>query len=270
MNKKLKKQIESYLEETMSPTEIEAFEAEMEKDQELRNEIKLYREMDIVFSDDNWLTENSNQPLTAQYINLHRNNEGRRIAKEIDNVQNRYFQSQSNKPKSLNKKHVWIIAASVTALLALSSILVESFKENKDPQLLYMTYRSLNDLPSFAQRDSSTILSDAELQFKEGHFERTIQILSEYQTNSSEINPQVLMYLGMSYLEINETEKALEVFDQLLQSETLDSQKAYWYLGLVYLKISDVNQAIMCFKNSLEINKNYKSEKIHKLLKELD
>lgn len=75
-----------------------------------------------------------------------------------------------------------------------------------------------------------------------GQYQEAIEELSEL--SKEEDNGAVMLYLGISYLSLNDNENAIRSFEQYRQSqfETFLPQ-ANWYLGLTYLRIGDRNQA---------------------------
>ena len=62
----------------------------------------------------------------------------------------------------------------------------------------------------------------------------------------------------------------MPIFDKVLQSQTLDSHKAYWFKALSYLKQGDTAQAIATLETLVENKGNFNYDKAQKLLKVLE
>ncbi|MEM6831452.1 MAG: tetratricopeptide repeat protein, partial [Bacteroidota bacterium] len=95
-------------------------------------------------------------------------------------------------------------------------------------------------------------------------------VITLFRKRREENNPHILLYLGASYLEMNDFQQAQAVFEQLLTGDTLDSHKAYWYLALVYLKQGSVEKAKEQLLLVRQNPANYGYEQANALLEELD
>jgi tetratricopeptide (TPR) repeat protein len=76
--------------------------------------------------------------------------------------------------------------------------------------------------------------------------------------------------LGVSYLEIGEYQKSLQIFNKLLKSDSLDSSKGYWYITLVYLKKGDKQKAKDTLLLILKNEKNFNFRKAEELFDKLN
>ena len=100
-------------------------------------------------------------------------------------------------------------------------------------------------------------------------YKKAEQLFSEHINKQSNFNPNVVLYLGVSNLELNNYDKALLNFEKLIQSNSIDKSKGYWYKTLTYLKMDDRNLAIKELKIIVENPSNYNYNKAKELLEKL-
>lgn len=77
------------------------------------------------------------------------------------------------------------------------------------------------------------------------------------------------LYLGLSYLESNKTEKAIAQFQNISSKETANQAVAEWYLALAYLKIEKVEKAKTVLSKLKNTATNPYQEKARTLLQKL-
>jgi tetratricopeptide (TPR) repeat protein len=71
-------------------------------------------------------------------------------------------------------------------------------------------------------------------------------------------------------LELENYREAIQTFDKLRNSNTLDNHKAYWYTALVYLKQNNAENAKKVLQTLVQDTSNYNYEKAIELLKKLE
>ena len=135
-------------------------------------------------------------------------------------------------------------------------------------QELYVAYNDVSDLPSLTTKgDDQGDLAEGERLFSE---EKYAEVISLFDQSAYRQNPQVLEYLGLSYLELDRYDKALATFDELLSSNTLDSNKGYWYKTMTYLKQGNRKKTIENLQIIKEHPTYYKFNSADALLEELE
>ncbi|GGX15720.1 tetratricopeptide repeat protein [Aquimarina muelleri] len=263
----LEKEIETYLNGEMTVEENKIFEKKIELDPTAQKEFKIYKEMYTLYNDADWEISNSatqNDRITT-YVTFLKSEKGQSISKNIQKAEDAYFNAFSTKIKK-----IVLYAGSIAALLVLGLFVFVQLNKDIDAKSLYAEHKNWNDLPSLSLRDGVTSLSEGEILFRKKQYSTALTVFKSYVSqNATQSNPQVLLYIGVTQLELNQNEAAIKSFEKLLGSDTLDASKAYWYLSLTYLKINKVEEA----KTQLQIlsknPQNYKYKEAKELLNRL-
>jgi len=233
--------IEAYCNGQLKGKEFEAFESDLSDNQELQNEVKFFKE---------------NISLLSEGI---RNEDGKEVLKKsLDEIGGRYFE----KPKT-NKiipiRRYIASAASIAALLILGILLWPS-------NSLYEQY-AMHTSYSFQQKgDSFQDLISAGKAFNSKDYE-TAGIHFENYLKENAQDKEANFALGICHLEMNQEQKALEVFDSELFKNSVFEGKAQWYKALSYLKMEDYQNCRMALEIIKEDSPYYM--KSQSLLKEL-
>jgi tetratricopeptide (TPR) repeat protein len=80
---------------------------------------------------------------------------------------------------------------------------------------------------------------------------------------------KIELYLGLSYLESNKTEKAITHFQNLSSKESTNQAVAKWYLALTYLKAEKLKKAKATLKKLKNSDNNSYQKKANSLLQKL-
>ncbi|PKV51770.1 hypothetical protein ATE84_3868 [Aquimarina sp. MAR_2010_214] len=239
----LEREIQLYLYGEMTPEQKMVFEEKMNANPQLQKDVTTYQEMHTIYNDTDWnITEEhtAKNPKVVAYEAFLKSEKGKAIANSIKNTEKGYFQDKST---SGIKK--WIrYGVSIAAVFAIGFFVFYQYNSDIDSKSLYAEYKNWNDLPSLTLRDENTALATAEKLFRNQKYQEALAIFLAHQpVESKNLNPQILMYTGITQLELDQNETALKTFEILLHSNTLDASKANWYLALTYLKMDDVNKA---------------------------
>lgn len=263
----LEKEIETYLNGEMTLEEQKVFEQKIESDPVAQKEFKIYKEMHTLYNDADWEVLDStiqNDKIIAHETFL-KSEKGKSIAKNIQKAEEAYFNSSSTKIKK-----IVVYAGSIAALLVLGLFVFVQLNKDLDTKSLYAEHKNWNDLPSLTLRDGATSLAEGEKLFRKKEYDAALTIFKSYiSKNSIQGNPQVLLYTGVTQLELDQNEAAITSFEQLLDSKTLDASKAYWYLSLAYLKINKVEEAKKQLQSLSKNPQNYKYKEAKELLSRL-
>lgn len=261
----IEEQIEAYLNQEMTAEEQSQFEQLLQEDGNIREEFEAYKSMYTIFDESDW--ELADSATTAQKVEAYesflKSDEGKLLADNIKNAEESYFKS---KPKGKSRS-LWLYvgAAAAVLLIAVSVVLQWSKPDALD---LYASNKDWSDLPSLTVREGESDLSKAEALFVEGKYEKSLEVFEKYWANNAD-NPQVLLYIGVAHLELDQDAEALKFFEELRDSESLDAHKAYWYLALTYLKLNQEGKAVDALELLIK-NSDYQNAEARNLLKEID
>ncbi|OED36966.1 hypothetical protein AB832_05390 [Flavobacteriaceae bacterium (ex Bugula neritina AB1)] len=265
----LEKEIEAYLTGEMTLEEQQLFEKKIAANPDIRKELELYQEMHTIFDDTNWeLTDTASQhPKVKSYETFLKSQKGKVIADAIQNAEEGYLKQHPG-----NRIRQFIVyVGSIAAIFIIGAFMFLQLHKNIDAKDLYAKHKNWQELPSLTLRDAHTDLSEAEKLFKQQKYQDALAIFSKYQTeNDTVLNPQVLLYIGVTQLELDRNEKAIESFKRLLHSSTLDASKADWYLALAYLKLEETEQAKKHLERLVKTLNGYKYATAIELLRVLE
>lgn len=257
--------IEDFLRGDLSSQDKQNVFRRLEKDKAFRAKYELEKQLFDAFNEDHWSQAKPNTPQVDTYREILQDKDIQDLKKTLHQFQ----QSEQPKPKKdfkLNKTILYV-AASVILLLVLFQVFLNQSPSNSE---LYYQHANLDDLPSFVTRSDSNEdkLIRAEQLFEEKEYKQSISLLEEALVDNKN-DSRIYLYLGAALLEMNEFEKAEEVYDQLINSNLLDAQKGYWYKALVYLKMDDLTRANEQLKDIVK-NDYYNKIKAEELIEQLD
>ncbi len=252
-------QIDAYLREELSKEERFLFEKELNKRGELYEEFMIHKELCTIVNDSDWVTRpfDSNNADKKSVETYFRSQDARDFKDIVIKAQNEF----QNKEKRQSNKS-WIVP-----LLAVASvvILVILFNYNSKTSLddLYVQYNEWQNLPSLTSRGEQNDLSIGEELFEEKRYKESYELfLSVTKQNRT---PGILIYLGLSALELNKYEEALQHMNELIKSDTIDSSKGYWYKAMIYLKQGDREGTITALQTLIS-GRHYNTSKAQELL----
>lgn len=265
----IEKEIELYLSGNMTPEQQLNFEKKMNSDLQLKQDVATYHEMQSFYDPQDWNTidpKKQHNQIEA-YETFLKSEKGQGIASSIKSAENQHFQEKT--PSGI-KKWIWY-GSSIAAILVIGFFIIFQITKTTDSIDLYAEYKNWEDLPSLTQRDENTQLSKAEGFFRKEQYSEALSEFRNYKVeHTDELNPQVLIYIGIAELELDQNKSAENTFTKLLNSNTLDAPKAHWYLALTYLKMNDRNKTMQELDKILKDSKNFNYKKAQKLVNELD
>ncbi|WP_106794459.1 tol-pal system YbgF family protein [Aquimarina sp. Aq78] len=274
-DKEIYDQIDAYMKGAMNEEEKLLFEKEMESNDLLKEEVELNKSVKASINVEEWALMNSKtfpKEDISEISSYRRSSEFMAMKNTIQESADQFFDKKYAKPKTNNRK--WIYYASTIAAVFLI-FLIMKFTGNQDLQKLYSIYSDWDQLPSLiVQSDTDQELAKATLLFEDQKYEEAISAFNAIveqtkREGDTEMNPYVSSYLGISHLELENYQKALEYFDRLQQSGMIDYSRAYWYKALLYIKKSDVVKAKEQLTLILKDEKNYNYEKAKEVLEKL-
>lgn len=259
--------IEAYLAQTLSGSERISFEERIKADTNLATEVAICREMHIQYGNayNTGIYVQYDQEVLTDLKDHLKSEEIHKLSKKIKKGKKIYDDTTNKKPLIT---YFYYTAAAIAAIAVIFLISTLFTTTNTSSQELYVEYKDWNELPSLTSKgDDQNSLSKGETIFFEGKYTEVILLFNDLEYIK---NPHVLTYLGLSYLESNDFDNALNTFDQLLKSDTLDNHKAYWYISMAYLKQGNRKKAIEQLQLLRSNKNNYKYKKAGKLLSELN
>ncbi len=213
-------QIDRYLLNLLTPKEKEAFEAQLKTNKILAREVTQHREL---LED---IEEIGRIELKSKLKEIHKD-----------------FYPYSEKPKTKFRKLLFRVAVAAVFLGVLSigwwwlqqvPTNTELFSQNFEPFELSLNQRSEGDI----------IFSKIEDLYFQGKYKQAIPLFEDALNGSNLQSSQVLLGLGISYLQTEQPKKAIIQFDSILVSKDFNFEdEAQWYLGLSYLKLNDIDNA---------------------------
>jgi hypothetical protein len=253
--------IDNYLKGNLSKVEHLAFEKQMEENKELEEIVLIQRQLFAIHDFEttkNKLIGHSQKNL-LYYKEQLRSKENQHLSAKIRKIGENYTKPKTSKQKSYLK---YYIAASI-ALVFATIIMLNSNTSLED---YYYDNVNWNELPSYIDKgQAENDFSKGEIAFKNSEYKKAIISFSSI-TSESELYPYSLLYIGASYEQLQENDKALEIFDQLSAlSDFEENSRAYWYKLLIYAKLNDKTKAKEMQTIILENKNNYNYEQVHKL-----
>lgn len=260
-------QIASYVNNQMDEAEKKAFETLLESDDELASFLETYATLEGVYNEEKW-TVKSNATIeeVKALANEFRSKDALDVSKKIRAIQQNAHQATTTR----SKKSYFYYISSAVAIAAVSTLFYFSFMQSFTANDAFEEYHDWTTLPSFQTKsDTNNNLAKASTLFQEEKYQEALSIFTKYSEESDTYNPQIQLYVGISQLELGNYQDAIQTFDKLLASNTIDNHKAYWYTSLTYLKQNDAEKAKKVLRTLLENPSNYNYEKARKLLEKL-
>ncbi|TCI90202.1 tetratricopeptide repeat protein [Tenacibaculum sp. M341] len=258
--------IERFLNDQMDAKERALFLQEMSTNPELKETVELYQDMQTLYSEDDWKLEDATTKNTKiqESLAFLRSEEGEHIKKAIAKGADSYFAQEAKAPKI---RKLILVASSIAAMLLIGLFVFNTSETNTE---LYASYKNdWQELPSLTLRGDTNDFSRIESLFKQQKYTESLALLEKFKEEKTD-DPQILMYEGVLNLELNQQEKAIQIFNELIQKDTLDSYKAHWYLALSYLKSDNTKQAKKELQFIINDGKNFKDKEAKELLSKLE
>lgn len=233
--------IEAYLENRMSADRRQAFESELAENEHLRNE---FDEMKAVI-----LGVRSAAAIAfAEKVGQWEQNlqEGKSQVEEakIKQLFPGSATSSSAQPfkqsRTVKMPYLYAVAAAVVVLIGLIFILRP---QSTDANSLYAAHfeRPVNPF-TLMGGDTKSLQLQAFQAYEQADFQEAISLYQQVLKDSPQ-NAQVQYLLGVTYMEADGPEKAIEIFDKVISEDKVYDEKAQWYRALAWLKASSPEKA---------------------------
>ncbi len=270
MNDDLATRIERYLEGQLSPEERTAFEAEVQKDQQLALEMHLHRAARLAVRMQSALDRRDRLQESSLRL-LHR-----RLWwwKTQDFVEDTFAQ--------LSPQGAWQPRWGRLALAGLSVLLLvlgvwqlahrtqketETLTALNTPQALFEAYFSPVELSHTLGAPAEDSYERARQLYAQRECAQALPLLDEALANPAFVaRPTALLLKGTCLLEAGHIEAAIAALESIPPTAKIPHQQAEWYLALAYLKANQQPQAIQRLKSIAQQPRHLYSEKARAIL----
>ena len=259
-------QIEAYLRDELSDEDKSAFEMRLNEDPGLREEFQMHQDLFNYFSESESIEvvqqpEDSDKQALVEYF---RSAEAQQLKDTLARVKEQQ-NSGSTSPKSKRPLVVSLlaIAASIALLLVFNL-----YDTDPSGSQLYQAYHDWGTLPSLTVRQEANDFSAAQSNFEEGRYQESYDLLKPYY-KADNTSSSILIYLGVTCLELDKMDEANVYFDQLINSDAVDFSKGYWYKTLGLLKQDKTTEAVKLLEGIKDEKDYYHYDKAMELLERL-
>ncbi len=217
-NREIDLLVQRYLEDDLNPDEFKAFEEELREKDDLRDELEFARQVDEALSDVEVL--DLRDELEEIHLNVEKEEELKRKSRRATLYRRWYFPG----------------AASIIILLALGLLYLQGRKLS--PEDLYAKYFEPYE-PTMIYRsnvtDTERLMQEAQQLYAEEQYDQAIVLFNQLIQRDAG-NMASHLYSGISYMELDEFEKADDRFHTIIRHhDNLYLDQAEWYLGFCYL-----------------------------------
>lgn len=259
------KYIEDYLLGKLSQEDEVVLQQRMSDDVRFRESVLLQQQLLESLSENTWsYAKNVDEKHVKEYEELYSNKETIQLKQVIKQAQNDYKNGASK------NKRPWLYYLSA-ALIAILITIITLMPQEKSSQELYVDYYNTSDIPSLVSRGGGedASLMDASRYFEEGNYNEALKILILKSSTDLKNRASILLYKGISEMELGQFDNAHASFDQLRNSDLIDAPMGTWYKALLYLKMNDSEKAKVLLTQISASSSNYKYKEAKELLEKL-
>jgi len=255
--------IEKFLKGELSDKEHTSFSAKRANDEVFNKEVEFEENLYNSYNSDKWsFVKNNESDELDTYTALFQSAETEKLRSVLQQVNEDY------KNTSKNKSNRWVIYASIAAMITLLICFLIFFNNPTSHQDLYASYLETSEVPSLVSRGEENDLIRAQSLFENGQYAKALPIFNKNLMSSNQQTSTLLLYIGISQMELNQYVESEDTFDQLINSNSLDAPKGNWFKALLYLKTGEVGKAETLLKK-IKTESLYNHTKASKLLSEL-
>ncbi|MFK7832986.1 MAG: hypothetical protein AB8B52_06900 [Winogradskyella sp.] len=228
--------IDNYLKGLLSENDQKAFLERLKSDALFRENFKLEAELFNALDDNSWNFVKAENDEVKDYVELLEADDLKNLKKTLEQTNTEF----NNEKKETSKRLFYYLAAASVVLFLGFQLLFNNSVTNQD---LYNDYVMFSDLPSFVSRsDDANVLIEAERLFENKNYSEALVLFNSVKA-TQKYDGTLMIYTGLSELELGNYEAALFTFDYLTDSDFLDAEKGYWYKALALLKYDQSEEA---------------------------
>lgn len=234
----IKVRMANYIYKDMSKEEIEEMDREISRDPELAESLGLNLKVKEYLKAKIGLEEMRSDPLLGEAEKLADTALSKKSFQEADG-------SEKETGKSEHKrKYIGYISLAAAVILVL--FVIRLLVPFTDKDRLYQSYYEPLQASSYIQRNTGPLplsgFEDGIRSYMNGDYPNSIKILSGVE-NARDSNPAIRLFLGLSYMGLEQYETAGVVLEDLINSSSQYVPEGLWYLGLCYLKTGDIERS---------------------------
>ena len=256
--------IEKYLNQTLSKEALILFEERLAEDEAFFDKVQLEKQLFHTLNDEDWsLALSKNSKDVQAYRTLFDDEATEKVKTTITEGYNLY------KKENRLKKTRWFVYASA-AILVVCISLFSLIQPQQTHVQLYATYIDFSELPTVSTRGEDRLekLLEAEQLFESKEYAKVVALLKD-KLHTAPQQASLYLYLGISYVELEQFEEANNVFNALNKTDLIDGRMSTWYMALLYVKKNDLHNAKTLLQEIVS-KKLYNHEKANDLLQALD
>lgn len=241
------KSIDKYFDGEMSKTELIEFENEKKSNKQLKAEVELQKEIKDSLHD---------KQIFDLKSNLEEIHKEAGIAQDID-------ANQEPVVRELFIKKIQLAAAIIVVMIIASSVFYFLNTRTMSNETLYGIYYepAKTVLVVRSGNTDEVDLMQALQKYNHKDYNGAIEVFEKDNSIMAKF------YLALSYMETNRIVDAVNLLKSIIEdNDNLFVDQAEWYLGLCYLKLNETEKAIIQFSKISQSNNTYKikSEEILK------
>lgn len=256
--------IERYFNNELTGEELSTFEERLKTSSSLKEWVELYKDLDLINNEEEWIHFKGDLATLKKEVAQFQSKETKVFSEKLK----KWRQEQEEGTSKIKRYWLKPLITSAAAILLIAVFLL--YPKDEDLLSLYDQYNNWNDLPSLTVKGvNEEAVIQLERRFNTKDYQSVIersQILLETQNSATS---QILLYQGVSYIEVTSYDKAIVTFDSLIQSNTIDFHKGYWYKALVFLKQEQKENCIKVLEIIVANPTYFKHKEATRLLKEL-
>lgn len=242
------RQIDRFLSGEMGEDEKNTFELELKLNAQLSKELNLSLEIDEMIAEDEEILEFRQQ---LQDIHVKKSSSiGRKITFHGFN------------------RNWYRVAAAITLLIMLSAMIYLVIPRDYSNERLFSMYYSTEKVLTVS-RSADNQLIEALFKYQQKEFSDAARLF-EAILREDETNIVIRFYSGIAYIETQYYNEAITAFKKIIEGEdNLYSEHAGWFLGLTYLRINETDKAIQVFEDIKNDANNYYQQQADELYSKL-
>jgi tetratricopeptide (TPR) repeat protein len=259
--------IEKFLRNELSQEERNDFLERIETDADFREQYLMEKQLFETLDETNWsFMDDVDTKELREYEELYRSDEIQNLKAVIQNV------ATESKDSSLSRSKIIGFISGFAAAVVIGFILLKPmFVDSKlNSGELYAEYAALNNLPSFVERGDNpeqNLLIEGEEFFDAKNYADATKKFYQFLKKEKNIS-SVYIYIALAETELSNYTEALNILNQLKDSDLIDAEKAFWYKSLVYLRSKDISKAKKEL-NFIVSNSLFNKEKAKELLEKI-
>ncbi|WP_203294124.1 hypothetical protein [Luteirhabdus pelagi] len=237
---------EDYLDGRLSDEEKRMFEARLTSDAEFQNSFTTYKELNAFGKH-----------------TIGKATEREDFRQNIAKVANDYARTEPTTISKIRQLRPWQYAAAATVLVLIA---ISYFQFFAIPT--YDDYREFSPISISVRGTESTseLLQRAQTAYNNENFEAAAVAFTRLR-NAGEGSPEILLYNAIALTESDEEETAAELYNELMNGDSVYAEEAIWYAALNRLKQEKHSLAKELLKNVPSTSPYYqKAQKLQKKL----